>query len=811
MFKKFVLFVAGIAISLGASAAPITPQQALDRLNSNGPVKARSTMNSGLELAYTANTPAGNPSAYLFIPQDQKGYVILAADDSAQPILGYSGTAQLDVNNLPAAFTWWISEYGRHIEYLNQNGGSQNSAPMFMSDREPIQPLLKTKWGQDAPYNGMAPMIGNVQCPTGCAATSFAQVMNYFKYPEKGSGYLKYTSNGTTYVLNLEKTPFDWDNMLDVYTKGSYNDTQADAVAYLMKACGYSIEMMYGTSASGAQSYKIGKALIDNFDYDPGVIYADRNNYSYDLWFDMVYNNLKNVGPIIYNGTSIDGGHSFVCDGYDGEGYFHINWGWDGLSDGYFLLDALNPDAQGTGGSAAEGGFNFSQDAYFGIQPKKETATPSYGNLTVYGSLSPSLDGSNLKIAAVNNGYGSTGWVNANFKALNCGFGTLIQKSDGTGSMIEVDASINGNTESNLDIYYYINAVYRYSIQIPSSLADGEYKVYPACKDLDVEGAPYQPLITRNGIANYILLTVNNGSYSVAAVADAKLTFDSATFESPLYYDRNALLNIKVTNNTDTQLTRCIYPALADDNAIQYKADYQLITVDPGQTIEKKAVIRFLAVDGATNLQADSYTLYLYDADSNQVFLNGGPCSLESTSGGYTLTLNDFSVEGDFQQQDVTIGSRTFKNVYIIDSPQDFDLLLNYTVKLGYFDSSMHILGAPFVVENNAFATADDWYKDTPFLGTGDSKEVHLSIDYDSLNKDVVYMVRAAYIQTGRYQPFGTLYFGFPEGAGVNDILVDETLETPVYYSLQGLRLDAPVKGQVVIRKIGDKIEKIIF
>lgn len=810
MFKKFVLFVAGVAISLGAIAAPITPQQALDRLKANGPAKARSTMNSGLELAYTANTSAGNPSAYVFIPQDHKGYVILAADDSAQPILGYSDSAQLDVNNLPAAFSWWISEYGRHIDFLNQKGGVANSAPMFVPDRDPVEPLITTKWGQDAPYNGMAPKIGNVQCPTGCAATSFAQVMNYFKYPEIGTGYIKYTSNGTTYVLNLEKTPFDWDNMLDVYKSGNYNDTQADAVAYLMKACGYSIEMRYGTHASGAQSFKIGNALINNFNYDPSLVYADRNNYTYDIWCEMVYNNLKNIGPVIYNGTSIDGGHSFVCDGYDGEGYFHINWGWDGLSDGYFLLDALNPDAQGTGGSAAEGGFNYSQDAYFAVQPPTGQANTSYGNLTVFGSLTASLDGSNVQIGVVDGGY-STGWANCNFKALNAQLAGLIQKADGSGDMIQTNASLYGSSQLSLDIFNIFSSSYRISVDIPSDLANGQYKVYPACKDLDIEGAPYQPFITRNGVAKYILLTVNNGSYSVAAVPNDKLSFDEVSFGSPLYYGRNALIKIKVTNNSDTQLTKCIYPALADENMVQYKADYQLISVDPGQTIEKDAVVKFLPVDGANNLKADSYTLYLYDADNDQVIYTGGECSMESTSSGYTLALDEFVVDGSFAQQDKTVGSRTFKNVYIIDSAENFDIFLKYHVKTGYFDSSIHIMASPFDVDSNSFGTADDWYKNNPFLGTGTYDEVYLNVDYSMLNKNTVYNARAAYIQAGRYQSLGSLYFGFPEGAGVNDIFVDEALESPVYFSLQGLRLDAPAKGQVVIRKTGNKIEKIIF
>ena len=184
---------------------------------------------------------------------------------------------------------------------------------------------------------------------------------------------------------------------------------------------------------------------------------------------------------------------------------------------------------------------------------------------------------------------------------------------------------------------------------------------------------------------------------------------------------------------------------------------------------------------------------------------------MESTSSVYTLNLEEVIIDGSFAQQDKTVGSRTFKNVYIIDSAENFDIFLKYHVKTGYFDSSIHIMASPFDAERNSFDTAADWYKNNPFLVTGAYDEIYLNVDYSSLNKNTVYLARAAYIQSGRYQSLGSLYFGFPEGAGVNDILVDETLESPVYFSLQGLRLDAPAKGQIVIRKTGNKIEKIIF
>ena len=76
--------------------------------------------------------------------------------------------------------------------------------------------------------------------------------------------------------------------------------------------------------------------------------------YTYDNWIDLIYNELYQGRPVVYGGEGTDVGHEFVCDGYMYEGgdLFHINWGWGGMSDGYFVLSVLNPDEQGIGGLA---------------------------------------------------------------------------------------------------------------------------------------------------------------------------------------------------------------------------------------------------------------------------------------------------------------------------------------------------------------------------------------------------------------------------------------------------------------------------
>lgn len=214
--------------------------------------------------------------------------------------------------------------------------------------------------------------------------------------------------------------------MIDTYLPGQYTEAQADAVAYLMKAAGYSVKMDYAQDSSGALAMNIANGLRKYFNYDSNIFYTLREYYSATQWAQMIYDNLKNVGPLLYGGGSmLGGGHSFVCDGYDGNGYFHFNWGWSGMSDGYFSLDALNPSSLGSGGGGG-GGYNFTQDAVFGIQPP--TGKPTEDRplaVTQMGSLFGQISGSTLAFGLfVQEG---AAWVNYNPTDMKVQFGAIIE------------------------------------------------------------------------------------------------------------------------------------------------------------------------------------------------------------------------------------------------------------------------------------------------------------------------------------------------------------------------------------------------
>ena len=369
-------------MGIGAFAAPLTPDAALQRAQKESPARIRGGERS-MSLAKTAVSKNTENLYYIFNQGTNRGFVIVSADDRLPALLGYSDKGTFSESNAPENFKWWISEYARQIEwYLTEgyklenipgNGEKVSKAPLYSKpereSRTAIPPLLPTTWDQGDPYNLNCPEIGGERTVTGCVATSQAQVMRYHKWPEgPGTGSHSYTWNSKTLSYDFSANTFDWENMLDAYGNVSATTAQKNAIANLMYACGVSVNMSYNVSSaggSGAYSLLQPYALKEYFGYDSKASFIMREYMSAAKWSDAIYHELQQKRPVLYSGSGTNGGHSFVCDGYQGDEYFHFNWGWEGSSDGYFLLDALNPGSLGIGGGA--GGFNSNQGITIGI------------------------------------------------------------------------------------------------------------------------------------------------------------------------------------------------------------------------------------------------------------------------------------------------------------------------------------------------------------------------------------------------------------------------------------------------------------
>lgn len=383
--KKTYLFTALLASCMTLSAAVITPEQALQRARSGGAMKAKGTYTP--QLLSTYHSADQLPTVYVFSTGPREGFVLLSADDIVNPVLGYSDSDTWDAANLPPQLEWWMGEYSSQIEYARNNPRlaekmkERRKNSTRATEWDPISPMVTASWDQGYPYNIQCPMDGKSNAVTGCVATAMAQVMHYWKYPDVGTGSISYlnTFDGVSQLsMDFSEIPFDWSNMRDSYRGSGIGAVHRDAVAYLMKACGYSVKMNYSAGSSGAKSEGIPTAMRTYFKYDKDIQTLVRNNMGENNWNSTVYDQLKYIGPVIYSGMANLAsrmGHCFVCDGYDKDGYFHINWGWGGSSNGYYLLSALDPDSLGIGGGDSTG-YVYEQDIVIGI-------TPPMGRLSV--------------------------------------------------------------------------------------------------------------------------------------------------------------------------------------------------------------------------------------------------------------------------------------------------------------------------------------------------------------------------------------------------------------------------------------------
>lgn len=337
--------------------------------------KAVSTAN----VIYTGYTSKEEVAYYIFNINDGNGFIIVSAEDAAEPILGGSDKGYYDWNNMPSNVAFWMQHYIKQISAIRRLGLSATAdiasqwqenltGTYLQSNRKmvvtSVNPLLTTTWDQTQYYDALCPG-GSI---TGCVATAMSQIMKYWSYPPHGIGTSYYTEetpydneNYGVLSANYRITDYDWSAMPAKVTSNN------PAVASIMYQSGVSVDMDYSPSISGSFVTTIDNpvcaqtSLITYFGYDPNTIQGlEQSNYSVSAWSALLENELNNNRVILYAGTGIQGGHAWVLDGYNNSGLFHMNWGWSGGYDNYYNLDNLNP-----GGTPLDS----DEEAVIGIEP----------------------------------------------------------------------------------------------------------------------------------------------------------------------------------------------------------------------------------------------------------------------------------------------------------------------------------------------------------------------------------------------------------------------------------------------------------
>ena len=589
-------------MALMVCAAPITKQQAREKAQSFLNLRGKQVVSEARRAPGAISTDSNQP-LYVFNATDNKGFVIIAGDDRADTILGYSDTGSFNEDNLPDNLRSWLLMTAEEIKALPSSPKMQAAAPRKVATHSAIQPLIKTQWSQGRAtetgyiYNTLTPTINVTvdenttvpfHCITGCVATAGAQLMYYYKHPQKATQPVPgYTPNSTIGAVDgLRSIQFNWDEMKENYSSSDVGTASEKAVSELMLYCGYAAHMNYGLEGSGSSEYTLVTNMVEYFDYDPSWKYISRSSYSISEWDAVIYGELKAGRPIIFSGQGNNGGHAFICDGYDGAGLYHFNWGWGGLYDGYFKLNDTNPYQGGKvySDGTIDTGYILGVTAIIGIQPN--TGQGSTGNdddndtwdePTTEGIVgkarNPYLEGMVIKSELQN--------PNSETAGLSLGIGEV----NVDGSITAIDTNYEGFKGNDLPSGSWWDYTFTFDIST-YNLSDGTHQlVFISIANDDTEWVRCQPTDI------YYEVKVEEGQVvSVIQHPVINLKASDLAITGTLQPGSSQKLNFKVTNLGDNYRGSIyLFASTTEGNVDKYSTE---IAIKNGNTKERTMSFR---------------------------------------------------------------------------------------------------------------------------------------------------------------------------------------------------------------------------
>ena len=592
--KKFFLFLIGSCLTLVATAEQVGKQAALYTAQTYMLAKGKTvnatpaSSQSTRRKSSSGEAEEGQPYYYVFNAGGDGGYVIISGDDRTEPILGYVEQGSFDPDNIPENMRSWLQLYADQIKFIVDNDIDPNSPLLkkrnkVQGTKHSVAELLTTRWNQGSPYNILCPKYykkedGTQHYPaTGCTATAMAQVMYFYKYPEKTRAIIPAHSNTYTYKDaadgNLTKsttvtakaiprnTVIDWDNMRDTYSwiDIDHANVQDTAVAQLMLMCGQSVNMGWGPSSGANFS---AEAYINYFGYDNSCYVGERYDYSIDDWFDMIYNEIEQGYPVLMSGFSSSGGHAFVLDGFDGDNLFHVNWGWGGGSNGWFLVGILNPgDNSGIGASSSSDGYSMGQRALFNLRLPDNNKADTYLFIKDVSVVSSSIR------ATFENRTGATGNFNTAIVKLDDDGGLSV-----VGSSQAISAMENGSTQSK-------------AFAIKNKLSEGTYKLSPASKPTrsqewrpkyNLRNHYIEAVVDSTGAVTLTPVDISNGN---------SISIDTIVFPGSRIVGKEQEVKVTYRNDANEYYKEVHMFASQTDKKI-YTESRSIVAVRKGETVE---------------------------------------------------------------------------------------------------------------------------------------------------------------------------------------------------------------------------------
>ncbi len=624
MKARYILAALGAVATFAAQAAPVSPEKALEIVN--GPAGRHMLRALGgspsFKIAAKRLTPAGDATAcYLMTRGDMPGYVVVAGDDAlGAEILGYTDNGT--VADMPDNMRAWLDQAGRAIDYLNAHPQARPKAAAPSRARV-VEPLLgDIHWGQQPYYNRKAP---STSYPIGCVATAVGQVMYSHRWPLQGTGSHSYTS--TTHKLEISqdfsKSTYQWDKMANTLDNTSSTET-VDAVASMLYDFAVSVEMDFQVGGSGAYSEKIAGALANHFSYSKQIHCAKRDAYTGEQWLEMIHGELDNGFAVVYGGATsgMGMGHSFVCDGFNEEGLYHINWGWNGSGNGYFALNALAYDyVDMTTGQSMKDGFNYHQDMIVGMRPDRDGSTQwrdyeffTEGLMGVDAAGQPvDFEGAALPLGSQLPIYLYEAYNISNRMTPVKELG--LRMTDASGAQV---AAFSPYAPCELRFGPVLDDPV--TITIPQGLADGNYTIEPYFV-IDGEATP-RKFTTSVGAVSRLEVAVADGQAAITPAGFYSLRVDDLSW-TPDHLDSetNSTFRLTVTNEGETY-DGCLYFQLKVKGdrvpSHWYNSPHVDVTIPAGETVTVEFTQKLDCY------RSDAYEITFFNRDEKPFYTREG-------------------------------------------------------------------------------------------------------------------------------------------------------------------------------------------
>lgn len=755
--RKILLLFSLFFMALVAWGEPIDRNEALKQANAFLSSKGIPVRQS-LDMAYAQPGKAAEARSlyYVFNVGNDKGFVIVAGDDAVSPILAYADRGDFSEREMAPAAKAMLESYAQQIEMIQQN---PSLAVAASTSYAAIAPMVETQWNQMEPYNYMCPIIRGeaVRSVTGCVATAMAQIIYYHKHPVEQTKAIPAYELSSRYVIpGADPVTLNWDAMQLTYTGSeAEDDPSALAVAQLMVLCGKSVKMSYSSSASGAASESVPAALKEYFDYDGAAHMVYRDEYANADWEKMIYDELAAKRPVYLSGTSVSGtsvvGHAFVCDGYDGEGLFHINWGWGGMSDGFFRLTLLNPDDHGTGGNNGSGGFNMDEGAIIGIQPNQGGTSQEVAQMTLdHFAATEETVTRNSIFGSFSVPVNAACWNNTS-QTLSVELGLAYYDESN-----EMVGEPSGLGSYSLDTGYGLSYD---ELSMGDGIKEGTYYVKFVHK---VNGSDEWTLM-KNADKYYLELQVNGTTATIVNHAPQQdFVVNDVNVQGNMSVGSQQTFTYNITNTGNTYTQKVTF-------FVNKEIVSQIgLNLDPGATDDY--------VFSWTPAREGTYEIGLATGDGTEIITSQKVTIGEAKSHELDVTFQFDDATGS-EILGYEVSGNSIKGTMSVINKGEEDFLDNITCGL-YFDGGDHYL---YLVSSNKI-----------FVEAKAGESVDVPFEFPDLDYSKRYMVIVEYMSAGEYAPdirssFITLK---DNPSGIEGVEVDGEAETdqPVY-NLQGVRM----------------------